>query len=320
MLCVLCYTHLYFNTLSAYFSYGLATRFSGYVEAVSVYDLVEIGLISFSSDPIRAHDDDDISELAASIKEHGLLEPIIVRPVGKRFEVVAGNRRLRACKLLRYRRVRCVVTSLDDSEAYEVALVENVQRRTLDPLEEATAFRNYCRKFGWGSQTKLAKKLGKSQEYISHRLKLLELPENVKQELRKGGLSPTAAQEMVWLKTDGTRDTALEVMKDNKLNTRSVRRLVHELNGLDQNAAGTDFEEPKAGREAGRGINFLEEAILVMRISLARLDWIMTKVQDAELRESLLSKRESINHMVDDLIRLKMISLGLSRKVPAVVA
>jgi len=296
----------------------LATRFSGYVEAVSVYDVIEIGLLSFSSDPIRAHDDDDISELAASIKEHGLLEPIIVRPVGKRFEVVAGNRRLRACKLLRYRRVRCVVTSLDDSQAYEVALVENVQRRTLDPLEEATAFKAYCRKFGWGSQTKLAKKLGKSQEYISHRLKLLELPESVKQELRKGSLSPTAAQEMSWLKSGGNRDAALEVVRGNKLNTRSVRRLVHTLNGLDEN--GTDFEEPRNAKEAGHGINFLEEAILVMRISLARLDWIMTKVQEAELRESLLSKRESINQMVDDLIRLRMISLGLSRKVPAVVA
>jgi len=314
----LCYTHLYFNTLSTCFAYGLATRFSGYVEAVSVYDLIEIGLISFAADPIRAHDDDDISELAASIKEHGLLEPIIVRPVGKRFEVVAGNRRLRACKLLRYRRVRCVVTSLDDSEAYEVALVENVQRRTLDPLEEATAFRNYCRKFGWGSQTKLAKKLGKSQEYISHRLKLLELPEAVKQELHKGSLSPTAAQEMSWLKSDENRDAALEVVRDNKLNTRSVRRLVHTLNGLDEN--GADFEEPRSAKDPGHSINFLEEAILVMRISLARLDWIMTKVQEAELRESLLSKRTSINRMVDDLIRLKMMSLGLSRKVPAVVA
>ena len=88
----------------------MVTRFNSYVDAVSVFDRLEIGLISFSSNPIRDHDDEDLSGLMASIKQHGLLEPIIVRPKGKRFEVVAGNRRLRACKLLRYRRVRCIIT------------------------------------------------------------------------------------------------------------------------------------------------------------------------------------------------------------------
>jgi ParB family chromosome partitioning protein len=290
------------------------------VEAVSVFDRLEIGLISFSSNPIRDHNDDDISELVASIKEHGLLEPIIVRPVGRRFEVVAGNRRLRACKLLRYRRVKCIIAGLDDSEAYEVALAENVQRRTLDPLEEAMAFKKYCDKFGWGSQTKLAKKLGKSQEYISHRMKLLELPEVVKEELRRGGLNPTAAQEMGWLKSEDSKTDALEIVRENKLNTRLVRRLVHHLNMTGHIGESTDFEENKTERKVGHGINFLEEAILIMRISILRLDWIMAKVQEPEVREILLSKRDSINRMVDDLIRLKMNSLGLSRRVSAIAA
>lgn len=310
----MCDTHLYFNTLGR-LSSAVATRFSGYMDAVNVFDVLEVGLISFSSDPIRDHDDEDISGLVASIKEHGLLEPIIVRPVGKRFEVVAGNRRLRACKLLRYRRVKCVVTGLDDSEAYEVALVENVQRRTLDPLEEAMAFRSYCQKFGWGSQTKLARKLGKSQEYISHRLKLLELPEGVKEELRSGRLNPTAAQEMAWLKSEGSRAAALEMVKDNRMNTRSVRRLVQHLNATGRIGGTTDFEDARAGRGVEHDTSFLEEAILIMRISMARLDWVMTKVREPEVRGALLSKRESINRMVDDLIRLKMGSLGMSRRV-----
>jgi len=296
----------------------VATRFSGYVDAVSVFDLLEVGLISFSSDPIRDHDDEDISGLVASIKEHGLLEPIIVRPVGKRFEVVAGNRRLRACKLLRYRRVKCIISGLSSSEAYEVSLVENVQRRTLDPLEEAVAFRNYCQKFGWGSQTKLAKKLGKSQEYISHRLKLLELPDDVKAELRTGRLNATAAQEMTWLKSEDSRAAALEIVKGRSLNTRSVRRLVRDFNEAGQLGGATDFEGAREEKGAGHGIGFLEEAILIMRISLARLDWVMTKVQESDLRDILLSKRDSLNKMVDELIRLKMDSLGLSHRVPAV--
>ena len=295
----------------------MATRFSGYVEAVSVFDRLEVGLISFASDPIRDHDDEDISELVASIKEHGLLEPIIVRPLGRRFEVVAGNRRLRACKLLRYRRVKCLITNLGDTEAFEVALVENMQRRTLDPLEEAIAFKNYCEKFGWGSQTKLAKKLGKSQEYISHRLKLLELPDRVKAELRKGTLNPTAAQEIGWLNSEDSI-AALKVVKESRMNTRSVRRLVRSLNATERRGAATDFEDSRTGRGAGEGTNFLEEAILIMRISIARLDWILTKVQEPGLRETLLAKRDSVNKMVDDLIRLKMSSLGLSHHAPAI--
>lgn len=310
---------LLYIPLALFSAFGVATRFNGYVEAVSVYDRLEISLISFSSNPIRDHND-DISELVASIREHGLLEPIIVRPVGRRFEVVAGNRRLRACRALRYRRVKCVVMSLDDSEAYEASLVENMQRRTLDPLEEAMAFRNYCETFGWGSETKLAERIGKSQEYISHRLKLLDLPPEVKEELRRGELNPTAAQEMGWLKPEGLRTAVLDVVKKNRMNTRSIRKLVQQLNATGEADPGTDFDDTKAKRGVDHSVNFLEEAILVVRISITRLDWIMTKVREPELREALLSKRDSMNGMVDDLIRLKMNSLGLSHRVPAISA
>jgi ParB family chromosome partitioning protein len=297
----------------------MVTRFNSYVDAVSVFDRLEIGLISFSSNPIRVHDDDDLSGLMSSIRQHGLLEPIIVRPKGKRFEVVAGNRRLRACKLLRYRRVRCIITGLNDAEAYEVSLIENVQRRTLNPLEEAAAFKKYCDKFGWGSQTELAKKLGKSQEYVSHRLKLLELPAEAKEDLRAGRLSPTSAQEMVWLKSGDSRLAALEMVKGSKLNTRSVRRLVRDLNSSELARPKAEFETPTEEVETDHTQSFLEEAILIMRISIARLDWIVTKVQDTRLREVLLSKRAEINRMVDELIQLKMSDLGLSHQIAALV-
>ncbi len=298
----------------------MVTRFNSYVDAVSVFDRLEIGLISFSSNPIRNHDDDDVSGLMASIQEHGLLEPIIVRPKGKRFEVVAGNRRLRACKLLRYRRVKCIITGLDDAEAYEVSLIENVQRRTLNPLEEAMAFKKYCDKFGWGSQTELARTLGKSQEYISHRLRLLALPEEAKAALRSGKLSPTAAQEMVWLKSGESCVAALEMVKDNRFNTRSVRKLVRDLNASDENRPESGFEGLAHEADGDQGVSFIEESILIMRISIARLDWIVTKVHESPLKEVLMSKRMAINRMVDELIQMKMNGLGLPQKVPAFTA
>ncbi|MDG7013265.1 MAG: ParB/RepB/Spo0J family partition protein [Nitrososphaerota archaeon] len=295
----------------------MVTRLNDYLNAISVFERLEIGLISFSPNPIRQYKD-DLSDLTASIQEHGLLEPIIVRPKGNGFEVVAGNRRLKACRLLRFRRVNCVVSNLDDADAFEVSLIENVQRRTLNPLEEAEAFKKYCKEFGWGSQTQLAKKLGKSQEYISHRLKLLELPEEAKQELLSGRLSPTAAQELVWLKSDDRCIAALGFLKETELNTKSVRRLVRDLNAEESSRIGTGFEVSPDEFSGSHGKNFIEEAVLIMRISLARLDLLVTKVSDAQLKTVLLTKKSALNSILDDLIQMKMSKIYQPRSAPAI--
>ncbi len=296
----------------------MVTRLNEYLNAVSVFDRIEVGLLSFSRNQLRRGKDGDLSDLVASIHEHGLLEPIIVRPKGKGFEVIAGNRRLRACKLLRFRRVNCIVADLNDAEAYEVSIIENVQRSTLNPLEEAMAFKKYCDEYGWGSQTRLAKKVGKSQEYISHRLKLLELPEEVKEELLSGRLNPTTAQEMVWLKSDSCRIAAMEIVKGSGLDTKSVRRLVRDLNLPDGQRVGVGFEIPREDGEGRHGKSHLEEAVLILRISLARLDWTLTRVQDPQLKSVLLAKRNELNKIVDDLIQVKMIGVYQARQIPVI--
>ena len=283
----------------------MVTRLNSYLDSVSAFDSIEINLLSFSSNPLRSTDE-DLSELVGSIREHGLLEPIIVRPRGDKFEVVAGNRRLRACRLLKHRRVKCIVTDLDDSTAYEVSLIENVQRKTLDPLEEALAFKKYCDKFGWGSQGELAHKIGKSQEYISHRIRLLGLPEKVKAELRSGGLSPTAAQELVWLKEKDCQTAALEVIKKNQMNTKSVRGLVSFTNAnLSGQIEDYPLSESLEEKDEIHSMKILTESILVLRIALARLDGIILKTQNAQLKEALLSKRIALHRLVDELIQTK---------------
>lgn len=100
----------------------------------------------------------------SSIQQKGLLEPIVVRPVEKAFEVVAGNRRFEACKKLGWRSIPCHVVELDDKEAFEVSILENVQRETLNPIEEGRAYRNYVDECGYGGESELARKIGKSQE------------------------------------------------------------------------------------------------------------------------------------------------------------
>ena len=93
-----------------------------------------------------------------------------------------------------------MIKELSDKEAYEVSLVENVQRETLDPIEEAMAFENYVKKFGYGSTTRLSKQIGKSEEYVSHRILLLSLPNDVLKNVSSRQLSPTVAEELIWLK------------------------------------------------------------------------------------------------------------------------
>jgi ParB family chromosome partitioning protein len=297
----------------------MVTRLNSYLDSVSSFENLEIGLISFSPNPLRVIDG-DVSELMDSIRQHGLLEPIIVRPKDGRFEVVAGNRRLRACRLLKHRKVKCVIAELDDTVAYEISIIENVQRKTLDPLEEATAFKKYCGKYGWGSQSELARKIGKSQEYISHRMRLLDLPEKVKKELRSGNISPTAAQELVWLKEKESQASAVDLIETSNLDTKSVRKLVSFTNSMGDGAESDYSLSIRAMEEKDedRSLRLLCEAILVLRVALARLDGIVLKTKEGELKEILLSKRAVINGTVDELIRTKKIGRGHLCELPTI--
>jgi ParB family transcriptional regulator, chromosome partitioning protein len=105
--------------------------------------------------------------LADSIDRIGLLHPVVVRITGEgSFEIVAGNRRYDACKKLGWRKILCHIVELDDKASFEVALVENIQRHTLDPIEEAFAFKKYVSEFGWGGVSDLAQKISKSPSKV----------------------------------------------------------------------------------------------------------------------------------------------------------
>src|SRR5919109_5012361 len=134
--------------------------------------------------------------LINSIREHGLLQPILIRPVGHGFEIVAGHRRFKACRSLRWRFIPCKLREMSDKQAYEIQLTENIQRKSMDPIEEAEAFRRYVIDFGWGGVSELARKLGMSEEYISHRIQLLKLPDDIKQNILSQRLNVSQAIEL----------------------------------------------------------------------------------------------------------------------------
>jgi ParB family transcriptional regulator, chromosome partitioning protein len=118
--------------------------------------------------------DEEIESLKFSMKQYGLLNPIIVRNSSNSFEIVTGVRRYQASKIIGWRKILCHVIDVTDKEAYEISLMSNLQHKQLDPIEEATAFKKYLYNYKWGQITELAYKIGKSHSYIHRRLKLLD--------------------------------------------------------------------------------------------------------------------------------------------------
>ena len=151
----------------------------------SIVEHIEMKMVRPSQFSIRDkyNDHQEVESLISSIKEHGLLQPILIRPYQNSFEIVAGHRRFYACKSLRWRHMPCKIRELSDKQSFEIQITENIQRKSMSALEEAEAYRKYVQDLGWGGVTELSRKIGKSEEYVSHRIQLLKLPQDVKEKI-----------------------------------------------------------------------------------------------------------------------------------------
>ena len=140
--------------------------------------------------PRLSYDEDSLTELADSIREHGVLQPILVRPSGAQFELIAGERRWRASRMAERVTIPAIVVDFDESTALEVSIIENLQREDVSPLEEATMFRKMTETFGY-SVRQLAQKVGKDKGYIENRLRLSDAPADIRElvSLRKDTIS-----------------------------------------------------------------------------------------------------------------------------------
>src|SRR5918995_2801365 len=171
---------------------------------------------------------ESIDELSGSIKKHGLLQPIIVRPINQGFEIVAGHRRFQACKILRWKSIPAMVKDVSDKDAFEIQLVENIQRRTLDPIEEAQAFKLYVRDYGWGGITYLAETIMKSEQYVSSRIQLLKLPQNVIDKVKSSELKVSHAFELLGLEGKSLENMSDDIINKN-MSVKDIRRHKHQL-------------------------------------------------------------------------------------------
>jgi len=178
--------------------------------------------------PRSSFDAAALGELAESIRSYGILNPLTVRRRGGRYELVAGERRLRAAKLAGLREVPCILVDVSMEDAALLALVENLQRRDLDFIEEANGINQLIRLFGL-SQEEAARRLGKSQSAVANKLRLLKLPEDVLETLRDNGLSERHGRALLRLRSDDERRRALEKIIEKDMNVAAAEAYVDAL-------------------------------------------------------------------------------------------
>ena len=182
------------------------------------------------SQPRTVFDEENIKGLAESIKEHGLIQPIVVRPLpnGITYQIIAGERRWRACKLLKMEEVPVIIRETDELEAAQLAIVENVQRADLNPVEEAMAYRALMDKYGM-TQDRLAEVMGKSRPYIANLTRLLSLPEEALTALSNGDISVGHAKVLLSIDDKDSLIYALNTIISEKLSVRQTEKLAAEL-------------------------------------------------------------------------------------------
>lgn len=194
----------------------------------------DVYLIDTNADqPRKTFDEEKLRELADSIARHGMVQPIIVRQNGERFVIVAGERRFRAARMAGLTQVPVIVKALDDAEVMEVALIENLQRENLNPIEEAAAIRFLMEQHDL-TQEEVAKRLAKSRPAIANSLRLLNLDDGVQDYVREGKLSAGAARALVAVKDVRKQRTLAQEAALRGLSVREVERRAHAANNEEE--------------------------------------------------------------------------------------
>ena len=187
------------------------------VQSIAI-EKIESGLYQ----PRELFDEDGLNDLAESIKQHGIVQPLLVRPKGKSFELIAGERRWRAAQKAGLHDVPVVIRDADDKMAAEIAMIENIQRRDLSVIEEAEGYRRLIEEFSY-TQDALAKVVGKSRSHLANTMRLLNLPDPVRSMLKTGDLSAGQARPLVG--RDDASQLAQQVISKG-MSARQVEKLV----------------------------------------------------------------------------------------------
>ena len=203
----------------------------GLVEEAKPNEIVQIKITDIRSNPYQPRkifDEEALNELASSIKEHGIVQPIIVKKSIKGYELVAGERRTKAAKIAGLETVPAIVKDFDDEEMMEIALIENIQRENLNPIDEAMAYDSILRSSNI-TQEELAKKFGKSRSYITNSLGLLRLPDDTKKYVEDNKLSMSHARALSKLEDNNQINRLANKIVTEGLNVRAIENITRDI-------------------------------------------------------------------------------------------
>ena len=214
----------------------------------NLYGLIrEIDINKIKANPYQARtvfNQQELEELANSIKANGLIQPILVRPSGQGYEIIAGERRFRASQMAELLKIPAIIRKASDEQSHEWSIIENIHRVDLNPIERAKAYKEYLNSFSI-TQSQAAERLGEDRSVIANYLRLLDLPNEIKQMLVEGSLSMGHARAILALPTDDMRRKLANRAMAGRLSVREVEKLVRRyLTNTDQEKNITKTKSP----------------------------------------------------------------------------
>jgi len=267
--------------------------------------LLPVGAMSPHPDQPRRHfDEAALDELAASIAARGLIQPIVVRPHGKDYQIVAGERRWRAAQRARLHEVPVVVREFDDAQTLEIALIENIQRQDLNAIEEAQAYQRLAGEFGH-TQEALAKIVHKSRSHVANLLRLLELPDTVQHQVVTGALSMGHARAL--LGAEEVEALADQVIARG-LSVRETEKLTREAKGGGRKPGSGDGGGEK-GMGPGAGADPADADIAALENQLADLLGLSVKIVHGEKGGTLTLSYSTLDQL--DMVCQRLTGEGI---------
>lgn len=253
-------------------------------------------IIANNYQPRRDFDEEALQELAKSIRANGIIQPLVVRKSTYGYQLIAGERRLRAAKIAGLKQVPIVVRKSTDKEALEMALVENIQRADLNCIDEALAYMQMMQDFHL-TQEEVAERTGKDRSTVANFLRLLRLPQEVIQDLEKGILSFGHGKALLALENQDDRMLARAKIIENKLSVRATEALVEELKSLKAENPGSTENMAQAVKE----LSPVQSRMKNLSMELTRQVGVKVELKGSEKRGKVLihySNREELDRLI----------------------
>lgn len=237
--------------------------------------------------PRKFFNEEMLEELSSSIEKYGIMQPINVRIVNKTYELISGERRLRASKKLGLKTIPTIIVNIDDKESSFLALIENLQRENLNYIEEAIGYVNLLNEYSL-TQEELSKQVGKSQSAIANKIRILKLPKEILENLLNNGLTERHARSLLKLKTIEQQEDVLKIVIAKKLNVKETEILIEKA--LNPKKKHKKVKSNPFAKDIRLFTNTIKQSVEIMNASGLETDYMVTETADCYKIEIEISK------------------------------